>query len=98
MSRSKNISSRFHRWRLKNLSETGFITALSVAVGVLSGLAAVVLKNAVWLTQDLVHSLVSQEVHNYFYFALPLLGILLALNDMKFIIRRQIKHGIPNVL
>lgn len=98
MSRSRNILSRFHRWRLKHLSETGFITALSVAVGLLSGMAAVVLKNTVRLTQNLVHSLASQEVHNYIYFALPLLGILLAVLAMKFIIRRQVKHGIPNVL
>lgn len=98
MSRKINILTHFHRWRVKNLSETGFITALSVVVGLLGGIAAVILKNTVRLTQHLVHSLVSLEMHNYIYFALPLIGILLAVLAMKYIIRSQVKHGIPNVL
>lgn len=98
MSRVKNIFSRFHRWRLKHLSETGFVTALSILVGVLAGIVAVVLKNTVWLTQRLVHTLVSQGVNNYMYFALPLIGIVLTVLVMRYIIRRDVKHGIPNVL
>jgi len=80
------------------MSERAFITSLSIIVGVLAGIAAVIIKNAVWLTQRLVHNLVSQGAHNYIYFALPLIGILLAILSMKYIIRRQVKHGIPNVL
>jgi CIC family chloride channel protein len=80
------------------MSERGFITALSVLVGLLSGFAAVIIKNAVWLTQDIVHRLVSNEVHNYIYFALPLLGIILTVLVVKYIIRREVRHGIPNVL
>ncbi len=93
-----HIISRFHRWRMKHLSERAFITALSVVVGLLSGIAAVVLKNMVRLTQRGVNMLVSQEVHNYIYFALPLIGITLTLLVIKYIIRREVKHGIPNVL
>ena len=98
MSKNLHIIARFHRWRLKYMSERGFITALSVLVGLLSGFAAVIIKNAVWLTQDIVSRLVSGEMHNYVYFALPLLGILLTVLVVKYLIRREVRHGIPNVL
>jgi CIC family chloride channel protein len=61
-------------------------------------LAAVVLKNVVHLTQVFVHNLVSLEVHNYIYFALPLIGITLTVLIIKYVIRRNVLHGIPNVL
>jgi len=80
------------------MSERGFITALSIIVGLLSGFAAVIIKNAVRLTQKMVNTLVSQEMHNYIYFALPIIGIFLTVVTVKYIIRKQVRHGIPNVL
>ncbi len=98
MSNGINIIARFHRWRLKNMSERGFLTVLSIVVGVLSGMAAVVIKNSIRLTHRLVDSFISGEVHNYIYFALPLIGIALAVLAIKYIIRHPVRHGIPNVL
>lgn len=89
---------RLHRWRLKHFSERGFLTILSILVGILSGLAAVVIKNTVRFTQRMVNTLVASEVHNYIYFALPVLGILLAILVIKYVVRSQVRHGIPNVL
>jgi CIC family chloride channel protein len=80
------------------MSERAYITAISVVVGLFSGLAAVVLKNTVNFTHSLVDSLVSQDVHNYIYFALPLVGITLTVLVIRFLIRRNVRHGIPNVL
>lgn len=93
-----HIIARFHRWRLRNMSDRSFITALSIVVGVLAGMAAVVIKNSVRLTQHLVQTMVSIEMHNYIYFALPLIGILLTVLVVKYVIRHEIRHGIPNVL
>jgi len=98
MSRHYHIITRFHRWRLKHLSERAFITILSILVGILSGIAAVIIKNTVWFTERFVSSLMSNEVHNYIYFALPVIGILLVILVIKFIVRSQVRHGIPNVL
>jgi len=83
---------------MRHMSERGFITALSVVIGLLAGFAAVIIKNAVRITHHLVNLLVSQEVHNYVYFALPLLGIALTVIFVKFIVRKEVRHGIPNVL
>ncbi len=98
MSKRIHIIARFHRWRMKNMSERAFITALSILVGLLSGIAAVIIKNAVRLTQQLVHTLVSQEVHNYIYFGLPLIGIILTILIVKYLVRSEVRHGIPTVL
>ncbi len=89
---------RLHRWRLKHLSERGFLTILSILTGILSGLAAVIIKNTVWMTQGLVHSIVTTDVENYIYFALPVIGIFLAILVIKYVVRSEVRHGIPNVL
>lgn len=80
------------------MTERGFITALSVIVGILAGMAAVVIKNMVRLTHRLSNSLVSSEMHNYIYFALPLIGIILTVFTVRYLIRNEVRHGIPNVL
>ena len=80
------------------MSERSFITALSIVVGVLAGMAAVVIKNSVRLTQHIVQTMVSTEMHNYIYFALPLIGIVLTVLVLKYVIRHEVRHGIPNVL
>lgn len=90
---------RFHRWRLRNLSERRFVVILSVVVGIIAGIAATVIKNAVWLTQKLVHTATSDhDVENYTYFVLPIIGILITVLIINYIIKRPVRHGIPNVL
>ena len=98
MSSKRHIWVRIHRWRLEHLSERGFLTILSILVGILSGVAAVILKNTVWLTQRVVNSLVSNEVHNFIYFGLPIIGILLSVLVVKYLVRSKVRHGIPSVL
>ncbi|WP_340112465.1 chloride channel protein [Maribellus mangrovi] len=98
MKRNLHIWKRFHRWRLKNLSERGFLTILSIVVGILSGIAAVIIKNTVRLTQKAVHSVVTTDVENYIYFALPIIGILIAILFIKYVVRSEVRHGIPTVL
>jgi CIC family chloride channel protein len=80
------------------MSERSFITALSFLVGILSGLGAVVIKNAVRFTQGLVGTLLKSEAHNYIYFALPVIGIFLVVVIVKYVVRHEVRHGIPTVL
>ena len=94
----QHILVRLHRWRLKHLGERGFLTVLSIVIGVLAGIAAVIIKNTVRFTEEMVHNLVSNEVQNYIYFALPVVGIFLAILVIKYIVRSEVRHGIPNVL
>ena len=98
MAGRNSILVRFHRWRLRHLSERNFLLILSVIIGVIVGIVATIIKNTVWLTQRLVNRLVSNEVHNYIYFFLPLVGILLAVIVVKYLIKSPVRHGVPNVL
>ncbi len=67
-------------------------------IGLLAGIAAVIIKNTVWLTSTGIEMLVSIGSGNYIYFALPLIGIALVLLFIKYFVHRPIEPGIPNVL
>lgn len=90
---------RFHRWRLRHLSERRFVVILSVVVGIIAGIAATLIKNAVWLIQKLVQNATTgSKVENYIYFILPIIGIFITVLIINYIIKRPVRHGIPNVL
>ncbi len=67
---------------------------LSVIVGMSTGIAAVIIKTSVHKIRELLHHYES----NYLYFILPAIGISLAVLFSKYIVRRPIRHGVPNVL
>jgi len=89
---------KFHLWRVKHIQHKHFVLFLSLIVGLLSGLAAVIIKNTVHFIQQLVATGVSQNIHNYLYFVFPLVGLFLTVVLIKYIIRRPVGHGIPGVL
>ncbi|NQU34702.1 MAG: chloride channel protein [Bacteroidetes bacterium] len=79
--------------RLKRL-----VLVLSLVVGLVSGLAAVVLKNTVFFTHDLItHGFIFDD-SNYLYLAFPFIGIVLTVLFAKYIIRDDIGHGISRIL
>ncbi len=80
------------------MSQRGFITLLSIIIGFISGIGAVVIKNTIWLTHRVLDAFVSNEMHNYIYFALPVIGILITVLVVKYAIRDKVLHGIPTVL
>ncbi|WP_299577212.1 chloride channel protein [uncultured Sunxiuqinia sp.] len=81
------------------MSERRFVVILSGVIGILAGLAATLIKNAVWLTERLVHALTDgKDVEHYSYFILPSIGILIAVLFINYIIKSPVRHGIPNVL
>lgn len=75
-----------------------FIIFLSLVVGVLSGLAAVLLKNMVLLmTQILTRSLDIHSV-NFAYFAFPFIGLVLSVIFVRYILRERNSLGITRIL
>ncbi|RKD90700.1 chloride channel protein [Mangrovibacterium diazotrophicum] len=93
-----SYAARFHRWRLRHLSERKFIILLSVVIGVIVGILATLLKNFVWKLQDLVNLVIEKNEGNSIYFILPIVGILLTVLFVRFIVRKPVRPGIPNVL
>lgn len=80
------------------MSQKNFIMILSVIIGVLAGLGAVVIKKGVHLVRFLLTSNISENYHNYLFFVLPAIGILIVVLYTRFVIRRHVGHGIPSVL
>jgi len=71
---------------------------LSVVVGILAGLSAVIIKNTAHLIQEMVTTGFTGKYDNYLYFIYPAVGIFLAIVFMRYIVRQDIGHGIPDVL
>lgn len=92
-----SLLKQFLVWRAKHIKDRQFIYILSVVTGLLSGLAAVVIKNTVHLVEILLTEGIS-GVHSFLYFVYPLVGILLSVAFVLFIIRKPVGHGIPNAL
>jgi CIC family chloride channel protein len=71
---------------------------LSLIAGILGGLAAIALKNAVHLGHSLLMSVISIKSFNLLYLVLPFLGILITYLYVKYIVKDNIGHGISRVL
>lgn len=85
-------------FRDKHLGPRRFVILLSFVVGIFGGLAAVVLKNLIFLVEDiLVHGFNVERV-NWYYFALPLIGILLTVLFLKYVVKDSVSHGISRIL
>jgi CIC family chloride channel protein len=95
---SKRALLRFLNWRTRHLKDQHFKLLLSVVVGLISGLAAVVIKNSVFFIEELLTDGFAEQYHNYLYFAYPLVGILLVVTFVKYVIKKPVAHGIPNTL
>ena len=74
------------------------VLLLSVVIGLLSGLAAVLLKNIVHYTNELITDGFDFGEGNYLYLALPLVGIGLTVLFATFIVRDDIGHGVSRIL
>ena len=98
MKKRNSLLKRFLIWRVRHISNRQFINLLSILVGLSTGIAAAIIKNAVHFIQNLLEVGLAEEYHKYLYFGLPAVGIFLALLFMKYIIRNKVRHGIPNVL
>lgn len=88
---------RFNEWRTAHLTNQQFMLLLSVPTGFLGGLAAILIKKSAHGIRDLVLS-IHFEYSDILYFVFPAIGILLTICFCKFILRKEIGHGIPGIL
>lgn len=98
--RFKDYYKRFIVWRMRHISDRGFLLALSVLVGLLSGLAAVLLKTLVHLTNRwlLQFNIPTFLGGNLLVLVYPAIGILLTIMFVRYVVKGNIGHGLPSVL
>lgn len=80
------------------INQKQLVLILSLLVGMGSGLAAVLLKNSVHAIQSLLHIKWIENYYTLWYFAFPLIGLLLTVTIIRYFIKRPIGHGIPSTL
>lgn len=93
----QRFSRRILIWRNKKISERKFVLILSFIVGLLSGLAAVLLKSTVHHTHHFLTKGFA-EGFNYTFLIFPLIGITLTVFYVKFFVKDNIGHGVSRIL
>lgn len=88
---------RFNEWRVGRLSDRAFMIALSIPTGFCAGLTAVIIKKLAHGIRDSVLSFQFNYSH-LLYFICPAIGILLTILFCKFVLKKEVGHGIPGIL
>ena len=84
-------------WRAQHLLMQHFIFILSILVGLISGLVAVVLKNSTHAIQAWIRSERFEDYYQLYYFAFPLVGILLTVALVR-VFKLRAGEGIPSAI
>ncbi|MDX8339327.1 chloride channel protein [Draconibacterium sp. IB214405] len=96
--RFNKLVNRLVAWRIAKIQERNFLYILSLVVGLLSGLAALFLKNLIHFVAEELTEMISVEGFTYLYLLYPFIGILLTVLFVKYIIRDDIGHGVSKIL
>ncbi|MCG2430579.1 chloride channel protein [Aequorivita xiaoshiensis] len=94
----RSILARLLIWRIKNISNQRFVYILSIIVGFLSGVVAVIIKNGTHFIQLLLEGKLIADYYSAFYFIFPLIGLGITYLVIKYLIRNKVSHGIPSTL
>jgi CIC family chloride channel protein len=89
---------RFNLWRSSRISDRYFTILLSLIIGIAAGLAAWLLKSAVFRIEGLLTGEMQLRTANTLYIVYPLAGVLLSLLFFRFIIKDSDFQGVPRVL
>ncbi|NDW09342.1 chloride channel protein [Dysgonomonas sp. 520] len=89
---------KFFIWRNKHVKEQHFLVFLSFLVGILTAVAALILKALIHGIQHLLTHNFEETQANYLYLLYPVLGILIAGLFVKYIVKDDISHGVTKIL
>lgn len=96
--KEKNLLDRFIEWREKHISQRQFILLLSFIVGVISSLAAFVLKHFIEFIQHQLTGGFESDSFNWLYLIYPVVGIFITGLFIRNVVRDDISHGVTKVL
>ena len=97
MFRNRNLR-RFFSKSIVDIDQIKLVYFLSLVVGLLSALAAALLKNAIHYTNKFITEGISSGSGSYLYLACPVIGMLLTVLFVKYIVKDNIGHGISRIL
>jgi CIC family chloride channel protein len=85
-------------WRIKHFKEKQFVYFLSIAIGLIAGLGAVILKTSVHHIEAFLRGTESSENQNWYFLILPGVGILLTVLYIRIFVKDDISHGVSKIL
>jgi len=89
---------RFIHWREKHIKQRDFILVLALFAGLLTAIAAWLLKALIHYLQLFVEWCVNASGTTLCYLFFPMLGIMLAALFVRYIVKDDISHGITKIL
>lgn len=98
MPTSKEAYKKILIWRYKHISERQFVYVLSVLVGFLAGIGTLILKNLTFYFHRILEDGLIKDYHHSLYFIFPILGLFLVYYIKKYLIKKDIGHGISTTL
>lgn len=85
-------------WRERHVKEKTFVIILALVVGVVAGVAALVLKTLIHLISSFLTSHINIEEGSLLFLIYPVLGIIFTMLYVKYLVRDNISHGVTRVL
>lgn len=98
MRSSSNWINKAVVWRIAHIQERNFIYILSLVVGLVAGLAALVLKTLIHFVEVRLTKWVTIDAISYWYLIYPMIGIFLTVLFVKFVVKDNIGHGVAKIL
>jgi len=98
MDKRKRIINRIVAWRIKQIHERHFLYILSCFIGLLSGFAALLLKNLIHLVESELTHWLPEETGNFLFIIYPFIGIMLTVLFIRYVVRDDIGHGVSKIL
>ncbi|MFA8433572.1 MAG: chloride channel protein [Marinifilaceae bacterium] len=96
--KNQSLLARFLVWRVKHIKERQFVLILSFFVGLVSGLAAIFLKNTIHYTHYFLTHGTNVDSANLIFLAYPMIGIFLTVLLVRYFVRDNIGHGVSRIL
>lgn len=98
MHNKDSVLTRFLYWKNRHIKEQHFLLFVSFLIGILTALAALILKFLIHAIQKLLtHNFIADDA-NYLYLLYPIIGIFLAGMYVKYIVKDDISHGVTKIL
>ena len=93
------MAQKINKWRYAHISEKQFMLILSLPTGFLAGLSAIVIKKMTHYIRDYFYNIATTD-NNYdlLFFILPAIGIFFTILFCRYILKRDVGHGIPGIL
>ncbi len=89
---------KFIAVKINTIPERNFLYILSLIIGLLSGTAALVLKNLIHFVAHFLTSNFPESRENYLYLAYPMIGILITVLIVRYLIKDNLGHGVAKIL